>query len=179
MPLIILGLLLLIGLLAYTIVRYISSGEEDTRPVRERYPKAFRVFNGDNEEDVKVEHDESSDDEPIYAEGYVETDSFMGDIDHIVRNIKETVKDKAKEHGIDLDKWGRDPLDHNPFGKSDSKGQRSGDDSNDQDKGADDEIPKDIPEDADQANQDDGTGDATIIFPTDNVEAEKNKRNIH
>ena len=35
------------------------------------------------------------------------------------------------------------------------------------------------PEDADQANQDDGTGDATIIFPTDNVEAEKNKRNIH
>ena len=41
MPLFILGLLLLIGLLIYSIVRYINSGEVDPRSVRERYPHAF------------------------------------------------------------------------------------------------------------------------------------------
>ena len=157
MPLIILGLLLLIGLLAYSIVRYINSGEEDTRPVRERYPKAFRAFSGDGESDPEVSG-EPDDDEPIHAAGYVDIDSLRGDIDHMVRNIKEAVTEKAMEHGIDLSKWGRDPLDHNPFHSSRK----------------DKEQDKDNGEDADEED-----GDSTIIFPTDNVEAEKTKRNIH
>lgn len=143
MPLIILGLLFLIGLLAYSIFRYMNSSEEDTRTVRERYPKAFRAFSGNENDTAHVEESEN-DDGPIEAEGYVDVDSFMGDIDHIVRNIKEVVSEKAKERGIDLSKWGRD---------------RDEDDSADEDTGEDE--------------------DATIIFPTDNVEAEKNKRNIH
>lgn len=41
MPLFILGLILLIGLLIYSVIRYIDSGEVDPRSVRERYPHAF------------------------------------------------------------------------------------------------------------------------------------------
>lgn len=138
MPLIILGLLLLIGLLAYSIVRYINSDEEDPRSVRERYPKAFQP--------KRSEQTDNDDDEPIHAEGYVDSDSLRGDIDYMIRNFKENITEAAKEHGIDLDKWGRDPYSHNPY--SSNKNKESDDDS-------------------------------TIIFPTDNVEEEKNKRNIH
>ena len=156
MPLMILGLLLLIGLLAYSIVRYMNSGEEDQRSVRERYPWAFS--SGKDHEHTESDNSaEDDNDEPIHAEGYVDSDSLRGDIDHIVRNIKETVNEKAKEHGIDLSKWGRDPLDHDPFGrnkKSRSDAEGSGTDKNDAEE------------------------DSTIIFPTDNVEAEKKKRNI-
>lgn len=141
MPLIILGLLLLIGLLAYSIIRYVNSGEEDHRSVRERYPQAFPPKKKpDDKEDAEEDVDEN---EPIYAEGYVDSDSFRGDIDYMIRNLKETVTEKAKEHGIDLDKWGRDR-----------------------------------PDEADSDSSEDDE-ESTIIFPTENVEAEKNKRNIH
>ena len=49
MPLIILGLILLIGILAYSIVRYINSGDTDTRSVRERYPHAFPPHGSDSD----------------------------------------------------------------------------------------------------------------------------------
>ena len=64
MPLIILGLLVIIGIVVYALLRYESSGEEDTRPVRERYPHAFKgkqevkdIFDSfmtidENEEDI-------------------------------------------------------------------------------------------------------------------------------
>ena len=42
MPLIILGLLVIVGIVLYALVRYENSGEVDTRPVRERYPHAFK-----------------------------------------------------------------------------------------------------------------------------------------
>lgn len=41
MPLIILGLLVVVGIVIYALVRYGQSEEVDTRPVRERYPFAF------------------------------------------------------------------------------------------------------------------------------------------
>lgn len=41
MPLIILGLLVVIGIVLYALVRYGQSDDEDKRPVRERYPFAF------------------------------------------------------------------------------------------------------------------------------------------
>ncbi|MBQ3292173.1 MAG: hypothetical protein IJH43_07340 [Mogibacterium sp.] len=144
MPLIILGLLFLIGVLAYSIVRYINSGEEeDHRSVRERYPHIFgSKENVDGPQDV-----DGDSDEPIHAKGFVDSDSLRGDLDYVLRNIKDAVSEKAKEHGIDLSKLGRN--DHD----------------NDDDDGGDDGGG--------------GKEEATIIFPTDNVEAEKNKRNIH
>ena len=42
MPLIILGLFVIVGIVIYALLRYESNGEEDTRPVRERYPHAFK-----------------------------------------------------------------------------------------------------------------------------------------
>lgn len=41
MPLIILGLITLVGIVILALVQYGRSGEEDTRPVRERYSHAF------------------------------------------------------------------------------------------------------------------------------------------
>ena len=41
MPLIVLGLLVVIGIVIYALVRYGQSEEKDTRPVRERYPHVF------------------------------------------------------------------------------------------------------------------------------------------
>ncbi len=41
MPLIVLGLILLLGIIVYSIIKYMNSGETDTRTVRERYPHAF------------------------------------------------------------------------------------------------------------------------------------------
>lgn len=41
MPLIILGSIVVIGIVIYALLQYGNSGEEDPRPVRERYPHAF------------------------------------------------------------------------------------------------------------------------------------------
>ena len=41
MPLIILGLLVVVGIVIYALVRYGQSEEKDTRTVRERYPHVF------------------------------------------------------------------------------------------------------------------------------------------
>ncbi len=49
MPLIILGLLVVIGIVIYALVRYGQSEEKDTRTVRERYPHVFEKI------DEKVE----------------------------------------------------------------------------------------------------------------------------
>lgn len=102
MPLMILGLLLLIGLLVYSIVRYLSSddpGERDERPVRERYPHAFHVRSSDAKEDGKS----SSEDEVIETESYVDEDSLRGDIDYMIRNITEQLKKRTRNIDLDLD----------------------------------------------------------------------------
>ena len=44
MPLIILGLLVVIGIVIYAVVRKRQSEEVDTRTVRERYPHVFEKF---------------------------------------------------------------------------------------------------------------------------------------
>ena len=41
MPLIVLGLLVVIGIVIYALIRYGQSEEKDTRTVRERYPHVF------------------------------------------------------------------------------------------------------------------------------------------
>ena len=97
MPLFILGLLLLIGLLAYSIVRYINSGETDDRPVRERYPHAFPVYREPGSEDEHAEEPPIDD-----AETYVEEDSLRGDIDHMIRYFKRGIKQAVRESDIDL-----------------------------------------------------------------------------
>jgi hypothetical protein len=44
MPLIILGIIVVIGIVIYALVRYGQSEEKDTRTVRERYPHVFEKF---------------------------------------------------------------------------------------------------------------------------------------
>ena len=44
MPLIILGLIVIVGIVLYALVRYGQSDETDTRTVRERYPHVFEKF---------------------------------------------------------------------------------------------------------------------------------------
>ncbi len=44
MPLIILGLIVIIGIVIYALVRYGQKEEKDTRTVRERYPHVFEKF---------------------------------------------------------------------------------------------------------------------------------------
>ena len=44
MPLIILGLIVVIGIVIYALVKRGQSGEVDTRTVRERYPHVFEKF---------------------------------------------------------------------------------------------------------------------------------------
>ena len=46
MPLILLGLLVIIGIVLYSLVRYGQSEEKDTRTVRERYPHVFEKIDG-------------------------------------------------------------------------------------------------------------------------------------
>jgi hypothetical protein len=98
MPLFLLGLILLICLLAYSIVRYINSAEEDSRPVRERYPHAFPVRSNPDDKDK-----EDKEEPPVDTESYYEEDSFRGDIDHMIRNVTEDIKKKAKDINIDID----------------------------------------------------------------------------
>ena len=44
MPLIILGLIVVVGIVIYALVKYGQSDEKDTRTVRERYPHVFEKF---------------------------------------------------------------------------------------------------------------------------------------
>ena len=60
MPLILLGLIVVIGIVLYALVMYGRSGEEDNRSVRERYPFAFPQKKGAN---YTVIDDDDEDDE--------------------------------------------------------------------------------------------------------------------
>ena len=100
MPLFILGLLLLTGILAYSIVRYISSGEEDHRPVRERYPHAFPVHKDD---DSSADDNKDHDEPPVDSDSYYDEDSLRGDIDYMIRNLTEDLRKKARNINLDID----------------------------------------------------------------------------
>lgn len=104
MPLMILGLLLLIGLLALSIVKYVNSAEEDTRNVRERYPHAFSV--NDNPESGDSDGAENSsaahNEEPADTDSYYDEDSFRGDIDHMIRTVTEDLRKRTKDINLDL-----------------------------------------------------------------------------
>lgn len=110
MPLIILGLLLLICLLTYSVIRYIQSGRDDIRPVRERYPEAFRRSDkapgpdngtdsasyGDapyNASDKAESSDDTSEEASQEFESYVESDSLAGDIEHLKRELRRAFRD--------------------------------------------------------------------------------------
>lgn len=104
MPLFILGFLLLLCLLAYSIIRYVNSDEPDDRSVRERYPDAFHKRN--DADDGSGQSDSSrrfEDDIVIDADSYVEEDSLRGDIEHKLRNLKHEVRKMAQEKEFDID----------------------------------------------------------------------------
>ncbi len=169
MPIIILGLILLICLLIYSIVRYMNSGEEDSRPVRERYPEVFvRRYDQDdrpNKSDASSAQNNNkskSDDDEIETitdfESYVDHDSFGGDIDHMKRNLKKNIKGFVKDHGFDVDVFMEE------FAKS----------TPDSDESSSNDSSVDNASNTSKQNESDH-----IVFPTDNIEEEKQKRNIH
>lgn len=104
MPLVLLGLILILGIIIYSIIRYMNGEDGDTRSVRERYPHAFP---------------------PRGSRGDASSGSGS-----IIRSMRP--------HGNTPDAEGGDT-------ESSIK----------------------------------HTDDGNIIFPTDNVENEKHKRNIH
>ena len=69
MPLIILGLLVVIGIVIYALVRYGQSEEKDTRTVRERYPHVFEKFDEIKDEMKKGANYTVIEDEEEPAEG--------------------------------------------------------------------------------------------------------------
>ena len=99
MPLILLGLLLLLGVLGYSLMSYVNNVQSDNRPVRERYPHAFPVYPPEEDEDIHTSEEEP----PIDAQSYYDEDSVRGDIDYMIRNIKEDLIEKAKSMNIDLE----------------------------------------------------------------------------
>ena len=99
MPLILLGLLLLLGVLGYSLMSYMNNVQSDNRPVRERYPHAFPVYPPKEGEDGNKSEEEP----PIDAESYYDEDSVRGDIDYMIRNIKEDLIEKARSINIDLE----------------------------------------------------------------------------
>ncbi len=60
MPLILLGLILILGIVVYSIIKYMNSGETDTRTVRERYPHAFPPKRGRSDSAHNDYSDETS-----------------------------------------------------------------------------------------------------------------------
>lgn len=101
MPLMILGLLLLIGLLAYSIISYMNNVQVDDRPVRERYPHAFPVY--PPKDDKNGESDGEKEEPPIDADSYYDEDSLRGDIDYMIRNLKEELRHRTENINLDLD----------------------------------------------------------------------------
>lgn len=101
MPLLILGLLLLIGLLAYSVISYMNDVQVDDRPVRERYPHAFPVY--PPKEDKDGEPDSDKEEAPVDAESYYDEDSLRGDIDYMIRNLKEGLRQRTENINLDLD----------------------------------------------------------------------------
>lgn len=101
MPLLILGLLLLIGLLAYSVISYMNDVQVDDRPVRERYPHAFPVY--PPKEDKDGEPDADKEEAPVDAESYYDEDSLRGDIDYMIRNLKEGLRQRTGNINLDFD----------------------------------------------------------------------------
>lgn len=72
MPLVILGLFVIVGIALYALARYGSSGDEDTRSVRERYPHAFPpkkkdIFDAFSDlDDEELPPDDESSDHTMY-----------------------------------------------------------------------------------------------------------------
>ena len=126
MPLILLGLIVLICILAYSIVRYLNSAEVDTRPVRERYPHAFKKKDApeDDGEGAAGGNDSSDEDETIYAKGFVDTDDLRGDIAHMAEILKEKAGEMSSRWGIDLDSFRRDSGDRSGDKDSDEESEK-------------------------------------------------------
>lgn len=78
MPLILLGLIVIIGILIYALVMY-GQSEEDTRSVRERYPFAFPHKKKDGADYTVIDDDE--DEEGSQPSGGGNTMHFPDDVE--------------------------------------------------------------------------------------------------
>ena len=93
MPLIILGLLVVVGIVIYALVRYGQSEEKDTRTVRERYPHVFEKIDemkkGANYTIIEDDETEAADDNAKYRDEDGRTLHFPDDaeVEKRKRNI--------------------------------------------------------------------------------------------
>ena len=93
MPLIILGLMVVVGIVIYALARYRQSEEKDTRTVRERYPHVFEKFdqmkNRDDNYTIIDDDEEAVDDNAKYRDEDGHTLHFPDDaeVEKRKRNI--------------------------------------------------------------------------------------------
>ena len=93
MPLIILGLIVVVGIVIYALVKYGQSDEKDTRTVRERYPHVFEKFDqmkkGANYTIIDDDEEEAEDNNAKYRDEDGNTLHFPDDaeVEKRKRNI--------------------------------------------------------------------------------------------
>jgi len=92
MPLIILGLMVVVGIVIYALARYRQSEEKDTRTVRERYPHVFEKFDQMKNRDDNytiIDDEEEVDDNAKYRDEDGHTLHFPDDaeVEKRKRNI--------------------------------------------------------------------------------------------
>ncbi len=93
MPLIVLGLLVVLGIVIYALVRYGQSEEKDTRTVRERYPHVFekidKMKDGANYTVIEDDEEETEDNNARYRDEDGHTLHFPDDaeVEKRKRNI--------------------------------------------------------------------------------------------
>ena len=92
MPLIVLGLIVIIGIVIYALVKRGQSEEEDTRTVRERYPHVFEKFDKMKNKGANytVVEDDEEDDKESGSNGEGHTMYFPTDaeVEKRKRNIR-------------------------------------------------------------------------------------------
>lgn len=87
MPLIILGLLVIVGIVIYALVRYGQSDDDDTRPVRERYPFAFPQKRKDGANYTVIDDDEDAPSDSKGSDGHTLLFPTDAEVEKRKRNI--------------------------------------------------------------------------------------------
>jgi hypothetical protein len=87
MPLIILGLIVIVGIVLYALVLYGQSGDEDSRPVRERYSHAFPPKEKSDQDDFDYEFEEENERSGECADGHTMYFPSDAELEKRKRNI--------------------------------------------------------------------------------------------
>ena len=97
MPLIVLGLLVVIGIVIYALVKYGQSEEKDTRTVRERYPHVFEKID-DTVDHIKRNATYTVIDDDDEEEAVDENAKFRGEDGHTLHFPDDAEVEKRKRN---------------------------------------------------------------------------------